>query len=182
MIEVPVVTGSIGDLGYLYDRRSRAHPILKRTNSFVFTDDPVSRALAHRFDTGPTGFKLKPFRIQRLDRWGFDAMNERVPYDAPTSEAVLRIGHSLLASLDYDDVPRHVAPTRGRQPANSRASIETVAAALSSLGISPNAVLTSDLVMTAFKSKVKEHHPDNGGDPVAFRNLVAARDALMRGL
>ena len=141
MIEVPVVTGNIGDLGFLYDRRSRPHPILKRTNSLVFTDDPVSRAIALKFNQGAAGLRLRPFRIRRLERWGFDAMTERVPYDAQTSFAASRLAHSFLASLDDNDVPRHTVPAKPTTVANHKAA-RAKASALRALGLSPATALT----------------------------------------
>lgn len=68
MMEAATVTESPRDLGYLYDRNGYAHPILKRTDSYVFTDNPASRAIAERMGYGESGCCLKPFRVQRLKR------------------------------------------------------------------------------------------------------------------
>ncbi|MGI9408868.1 MAG: hypothetical protein ACR2OV_02255, partial [Hyphomicrobiaceae bacterium] len=122
MIEIPVITAELGDLGYLYDRCGRAHPILKRTNSFAFTDDPVSRRIAHRLKYGDAGFRLRPFRRMRLERWGFDAMHDCVAYDALTRAAVDRLELRFVASLHEDDIPRHTKPPRTHTGAPQEAS------------------------------------------------------------
>ena len=180
MIEVPVIITEPGDLGYLYDRTGRAHPILKRTNTFVFTDDPISRRIAHRLDYGDAGFRLKPFRRMRLARWGFDAMHDCVAYDAPTRAAVERLGLRFVASLHEDDVPRHTKPPRNPTGAPQEAS--SVAGARKVLGIDQPPPLAREDVIIAFKLKAKQHHPDNGGDPELFRIMVAARDHLLENL
>ena len=46
------------------------------------------------------------------------------------------------------------------------------------LGLTGTAV-TRDAVMSAFREKAKQHHPDAGGKPAAFRALVEARDRLL---
>jgi hypothetical protein len=43
------------------------------------------------------------------------------------------------------------------------------------------AEFTRDDVMSAFREKAHEHHPDKGGDPAIFRRLVEARDRALRG-
>ena len=177
MIETPVVTTTLGDLGYLYDRNGRAHPILKRTNSFVFTDDPVSRRIAQRLKYGDAGFRLKPFRRLRLARWGFDAMHDCVAYDMLTRTAVNRLGLRFVASLHEDDIPRHTKPPRSPDGKTGEAS--STAGARKVLGIDRQPPLTREDVLIAFKLKAKQHHPDNGGDPDLFRIIVAARDHLL---
>ena len=44
------------------------------------------------------------------------------------------------------------------------------------LGLSPGA--SADAVARAWRALAARHHPDAGGDPVRFRELVAARDAI----
>ncbi|MEM9358914.1 MAG: hypothetical protein AAGB04_22260 [Pseudomonadota bacterium] len=178
MIEDPTVTEQPGDLGYLYDRKGHPHPILKRTNSFVFTDDPVSRAIAERMGYGEAGCRLKPFRIQRLQRWGFDAMPGRVPYDVGTRTAVERLGFVFVASLREDDVPRHTED-KWRARAQRREQDGNVVRYRTLLGLNTGVPLSRDIILTAFKQKAKEHHPDSGGDPELFRDIVEARDKLL---
>ena len=175
MLEQPTITSYFGDLGYLYDRNGRGHPILKHTNTFVFTDDPVSRGIAQRLDYGDAGLRLKPFRKQRLQRWGFDSMADRVPYDPETAETVSRLNFAFAASLSYDDMPRYTQPPRA---ARSRAEA-IVRRARTALEISPADTLTRAGVLVAFKHLVKQHHPDHGGDPEAFRKIVEARNELL---
>ena len=180
MIEIPVITAELGDLGYLYDRCGRAHPILKRTNSFVFTDDPVSRRIAHRLKYGDAGFRLRPFRRMRLERWGFDAVHDCVAYDALTRAAVDRLDLRFVASLHEDDIPRHTKPPRTHTGAPQEAS--STAGARKVLGIDRQPPLSREDVIIAFKLKAKQHHPDNGGDPELFRIMVAARDHLLESV
>lgn len=45
------------------------------------------------------------------------------------------------------------------------------------LRVRPHA--STDEVRTAFRRAVRAAHPDAGGDPAAFRALVAARDLLL---
>jgi len=45
------------------------------------------------------------------------------------------------------------------------------------LGVQPSA--TEEQVQSAFRNLAREHHPDLGGDPVRFQQLVTARDALL---
>ena len=178
MIEVPVVTEQPGDLGYLYDRNGHPHPILKRTNSFVFTDDPVSRAIAERMGYGEAGCRLKPFRIQKLERWGFDSIPGRVPYDHGTRAAVERLGFEFVASLREDDVPRHTED-KWRARAQRREQNGSLARYRGVLGLQGGVRLSREGVLAAFKQKAKEHHPDSGGDPDVFRDIVEARDKLL---
>ena len=178
MTEGPTVTEQPGDLGYLYDRKGHPHPILKRTDSFVFTDDPVSRAIAERMGYGEAGYRLKPFRIQRLARWGFDSMPGRVPYDRGTRTAVERLGFVFVASLREDDVPRHTEE-KWRARGQRRHQGGNVARYRTLLGIANGASLNRESILTAFKQKAKEHHPDSGGDPELFREIVEARDKLL---
>jgi hypothetical protein len=42
------------------------------------------------------------------------------------------------------------------------------------------AEFTRNDVMCAFRIKAREHHPDCGGDPAAFRELVALKDVALR--
>lgn len=175
MMEHPTVTAYFGDLGYLYDRNGRGHPILKHTQTFVFTDDPVSRGLAQRLGYGDAGLRLKPFRKQRLERWGFDSMTDRVPYDPETAATVTRLSIAFAASLSYDDMPRYTKPPRA---ARSRSeSIRKRACTV--LAIDPSDTMTRDSVLMAFKHLVKQHHPDHGGDPDTFREIVDARNDLL---
>ena len=178
MIETATVTESPGDLGYLYDRNGYAHPILKRTDSYVFTDDPASRAIAERMGYGEAGCRLKPFRVQRLERWGFDSMPGRVPYDEGTRAAIERIGFVFVASLREDDAPRHTEDkwrARGQRKERDNHIVRFRAA----LGLDDGMPLNRDIILTAFKQKAKVHHPDSGGDPDVFRGIVEARDRLL---
>lgn len=45
------------------------------------------------------------------------------------------------------------------------------------LGLSPGA--SADDVARAWRALAARHHPDAGGDPVRFRELAAARDAIV---
>jgi len=47
------------------------------------------------------------------------------------------------------------------------------------LGVGPGATLAE--VERAFRRRVRTTHPDRGGDPAQFRQLVAARAALTGG-
>ena len=174
-MEQPTITEYFGDLGYLYDRNGRGHPILKHTNTFVFTDDPVSRGIAQRLDYGDAGLRLKPFRKLRLERWGFDSMADRVPYDQATAEIVAKLNFAFAASLSYDDMPRYTQPPRA---VRSRTEA-IVKRARRALDIDPSTALSREGVLAAFKHLVKQHHPDHGGDPDAFRKIVEARNELL---
>jgi hypothetical protein len=56
-------------------------------------------------------------------------------------------------------------------PENASQSWSTV------LGFQPGSVVTADMVESRFRELAMQHHPDKGGNPDKFRQLVSARDA-----
>lgn len=63
---------------------------------------------------------------------------------------------------------RRRAPTAGDGP--------TLAEAYDTLGLSPDAEM--DAVRSAYREKVKDTHPDSGGDEEEFKQVTAAYDAI----
>ena len=146
-MEAATVTEGPDDLN---DRNGYAHPILKRTDSFGFTDDPASRAIAERLGYGDTGCRLKPFNVQPLKRWGFDSMPARVPFDDETRAAVERIGFVLVASLREDDASRHTED-KWRARGQRKERDNHVARFRAALGFDDGTPLNRDVIQTAFK-------------------------------
>ncbi len=105
-------------------------------------------------------------------------MPGQVPYDQETRAAVERLGIVLLASLRADDTPRH---TKDKSKSSQRRRHEDSASRRwrALLGIASKDWLDRSLILAAFKQKAKKHHPDGGGDPDVFRDIVEARDRLL---
>ena len=55
-----------------------------------------------------------------------------------------------------------------------------IAKACITLGLSIRGPATRDGVMAAWKKKIKEHHPDRGGDPLKFKAVMEAKCLLLR--
>ncbi len=97
-------------------------------------------------------------------------LGHRLPFEAPTFDA------------DPDrsgDDPAGGGWTRDRWAGDPQAAAghdgadpEAVRAAFASLGLSPGA--SGEAVQSAYRERVTEVHPDQGGDPEAFRSLQEA--------
>lgn len=68
-------------------------------------------------------------------------------------------------------------PAAGQGPGDGRASDEpTAAEAYRTLGLEPGA--DADAVRAAYRDRVRETHPDQGGDEDVFREVTAAYERL----
>jgi len=66
--------------------------------------------------------------------------------------------------------------SRGRARSDRRSQEDEYTKALRLLGLAPGA--SDDQVESAFRKAARRHHPDVGGDPAKFRELVDARNLL----
>ncbi|MAI45605.1 MAG: hypothetical protein CBC34_006600 [Hyphomicrobiaceae bacterium TMED74] len=105
-------------------------------------------------------------------------MPGRVPYHEGTRAAIERIGFVFVASLREDDAPRHTED-KWRARGQRKERDNHVARFRAALGLDDGTSLNRDVILTAFKQKAKEHHPDSGGDPEVFRSIVEARDRIL---
>lgn len=116
----------------------------------------------------------------RLERAGLDAvlvehempgagLGARLPFETPGDGTAGRNAATAGATEGSGE---------GRRPVATGA--DATRAALSVLGLPPDA--DREAVRAAYRERVKEVHPDHGGDPEAFRRVreayTVARDAL----
>ncbi|MEM8975015.1 MAG: DnaJ domain-containing protein [Pseudomonadota bacterium] len=163
--KAPKISKTVGDLGYLYDWKGQLWPILKVTSTHVFTDSPWFR------DGAGTEANWRMLEL-KLGGNGELSDGRNLPYDPrclPLArtiqwpEALDGFGPYLI----NDPLRRHVVQTTIDQFSEPRRV----------LGVSDTA--TVDEIHAAFRRKAREHHPDAGGDPEIFRQLVEARNTLL---
>ncbi len=66
--------------------------------------------------------------------------------------------------------------SRGRARSERRSQEDEYTRALRLLGLAPGS--SDDQIESAFRKAARRHHPDVGGDPAKFRQLVDARNLL----
>lgn len=85
-----------------------------------------------------------------------------------------------LASKILDGLRETVREPRGKSQGRSRSDRRSqedeYTKALRLLGLAPGS--SDDQVESAFRKAARRHHPDVGGDPAKFRQLVDARNLL----
>lgn len=154
-----------GDLGYLYDWRGQSWPVLKLTPTYVFTDSPWFR------DGAKTEADWRMLRLKSASKGELsDGCN--LPYDPQCLP--------LARSIQWPEALDGFGPYLIDDPLQKRVAQSTVDQSMEPrrmLGVSATA--TVDEIHAAFRRKAREHHPDAGGDPAIFRQLVEARNRLL---
>ena len=69
-----------------------------------------------------------------------------------------------------------IGKSRGRSRSERRSQEDEYTRALRLLGLAPGA--SDNQIESAFRKAARRHHPDVGGDPAKFRELVDARNLL----
>jgi DnaJ domain len=103
-----------------------------------------------------------------------------VPLESVLDVVEQYVAEHRLASEILDGLREAVREPRGRSRRSSRSERRSqedeYTKALRLLGLAPGS--SDDQIESAFRKAARRHHPDMGGDPAKFRQLVDARNLL----
>ncbi len=103
-----------------------------------------------------------------------------VPLESVLEVVERYVAEHRLTSEILDGLREAVREPRGKSPGRSRSERRSqedeYTKALRLLGLAPGS--SDDQIESAFRKAARRHHPDVGGDPAKFRQLVDARNLL----
>lgn len=103
-----------------------------------------------------------------------------VPLESVLDAVEQYVAEHRLASEILDGLREAVreprGKSRGRSRSERRSQEDEYTMALRLLGLTPGS--SDDQIESAFRKAARRHHPDVGGDPAKFRELVDARNLL----
>ncbi len=103
-----------------------------------------------------------------------------VPLESVLDVVEQYVAEHRLASEILDGLREAVrgprGKSRGRARSERRSQEDEYTKALRLLGLAPGS--SDDQIESAFRKAARRHHPDVGGDPAKFRQLVDARNLL----